>query len=486
MIEAKLLPSVEEYSRLAALYSRNPALFCREMCGLEPCEWQGRFLNALLTDKFIARPSGHSTGKTRITAVSMLWMLMFFPGCHIRATSATYDHLTKGLWEHLRTVISESALSLWVSINSQTAANRLYPGNWALALAWSKDKAQAWAGEHCEHPVGVFDECSDIDDIIYEAWSGSAHHGGSRTILLGQPRFRHGKLFKAARDPKFNTEHVSSIGCPFAPAELAKAAADEYGEDSDYYRVRVEGLFPRADSSQMFPGALGKRLEPAAAPEQGAEREPALAGLDIAKGGGDFSVLFIRRGNEVVFCQKWDTADHPALAHAVLERMAAHSCNTVAADVNGIGAGLGDMLPLFGKGVTVIPVRGQEKARNRRKYHNRRSEAYGRLSENWDRMRFASGKVSPADLENLCKQLDSVRIVYDRDMRIAVLPKPEMKQELGGRSPDLADALAYSFLAYGCGSDYSDCMESPESREKKRLRSAEICRAVANSNPYRR
>lgn len=442
MVEGKISLSKEAFAELAKDYRANPVLFARDICGCELIEWQARFLNALLADKFICRPSGHSTGKTFATCVAMLWMLMFFPQCHIRATSATFDQLKSVMWDQLKRVISCSALSLWVSINESRAVSNLFPQNWILALAWNKDSPQAWAGEHCASPVGVFDECSDIPEIIFESWSGSSEHEGSRTILLGQPRLTHGKLFRAARDPRYNVEHLSSENNPFAPPGLAESARRDYGENSDYYRIRIQGLFPQSDSTAMFPGAHLKAVEdiplPAFLP---------VAGLDVAGPGRDRSVLAVRAGNVVAGLYKYDTGDHVLLRRLVLDALGCHGCSVLAADTNGYGYGLGEFLKRE-PGFLLIPVLGQERAANSRKYHNRRSEAYGRLSDLWKDLRFAGSGVSPEALGAAARQLGAVRNYYDKHMRISVLEKDEIKKELKGESPDFADALAYCAIPH--------------------------------------
>jgi hypothetical protein len=430
-------PSRENYSALVNSYEGDPVSFSREICGVEPLEWQKRFLDALLGRKFIARPSGHSTGKTKITCVAMLWMLLCFRDCHIRATSATFDQLRNVMWQELRKTLSLSAVSLWCEIDETKVVNRLLPYNWIRAVAWSPDKPQAWAGEHCHSPVGVFDECSDIDRAIFEAWAGSSHHEGSRTILLGQPRLRSGMLYEASRSKDYDVEHVSSVSNKYAPAGFVEQSARDYGEESDFYRIRVLGQFPAADSSAMFPSADSKRLEDLPKPEG-----VAVAGLDVAGPGKDFSVLAIRKGDAVVLVRKWKEPDHAALCRMALDALRYHGCRVVAVDANGIGYGISQFMRRE-PWLSVIPVVGSEKATNWKKYHDRRSEAYGRLSDIWGGLRFARGGVSPDDLRGIAVQLSAIRIYVDRHSRISVSELGDIKRELKGQSPDLASALSY-------------------------------------------
>ncbi|MDR3001768.1 MAG: hypothetical protein LBU89_10950 [Fibromonadaceae bacterium] len=435
----KIKMSPEAFKELYKEFQNNPVGFAIEICGINPYDWQIRFLNALLTDKFIVRPSGHGTGKTTITAVAMLWMLFFWEECHIRATSATFDQLKSIMWDKFKNIIASSAIVDWIFVDESKAINRMFPFNWARPLAWSKDKPQAWAGEHCKHPIGVFDECSDVDDVIYESWSGSAHHTGSRTILLGQPRLRSGMLFKAANNSKYNVEHLNTEEIP-EQKEFVEDARDEYGESSDYYKIRVLGQFPQVDNSAMFSEPYSKvveSIEPLGFP---------VGGLDVAEGGGDDSVLWVRRAYGVVGLRRFNEPDHAKLKVLVIDALAFYGCNVMAMDNIGVGYGLWCFLKDV-PGLTVVPVKGSNKAIHFKKYHNKRAEAYGRTADAWKLLKFSNNEINADDLRKLGRQLDATKKFYDADMRICVLKKPEIKKELKGESPDLADALAYSFMA---------------------------------------
>jgi len=461
-------------------YRRNPALFAKEILRITPGGWQEGFLKLLPEGMgsprgaHIALASGHETGKTYISCVAMFWGLCVMPDCHIYCTSSTFDQLKTRLWVYMQQIVRNSPISGWFDVDSEKVVFKHLPGNTIKALAWSKDKPQSWAGDHCFSPWGVFDECSDIDKGIFDAWSGSASKKNAVTLLMGQPRLRSGTLYEAFhKEREFWTGlHISSVDSPFSSKPFIEEARIKYGEDSDYYRIRVLGRFPNADSSQLFPEAREKKLEdcPPANPAP-----PVVAGLDIAAGGADKTILFMRRGNTVIACEKFDTGEHVLLAEILYNTLLRYNCHTVAADTIGYGYGLANMLAAK-KDLQVVGVNGGHNAINKREYHNKRAEAYGRLAKAWKDLRFQAGRIKSDDLNDLGRQLESIRINYDSDMRIAVLKKEDFKKEIG-ESPDLADALAYSFM---CDSNSA---LSPEARKN---RMQEIRRIQLNSNPYRR
>ena len=480
------LPSKVEFSAkdykefFLPRYRRSPLLFAREVCGVEPVGWQVPFLDALVNDldsprgAHIAIASGHQTGKTYISCLIAFWGLSVLPDCHIYCTSATADQLKSRLWNYMRQIIMQSATSNWFEVDSENARFKYLPGNFIKAQAWSKDKTQSWAGEHGYAAWGIFDECSDIDDGVFDAWSGSAANRNALTLIMGQPRQRTGRLYDAFHSERifWRNFHVSSLESPVSSKAFCEEAKAKYGEDSDYYRVRVLGKFPKADSAQLFPDARDAKTEMF---NLEAGDPPPVAGLDIAAGGADKTILAFRAGDKILAFEKYDTGNFERLEQEIISSMLRKGCGVVAADVTSWGYGLVERLS-HRKEITTVAINGSKKAINSRKYHNRRSETYGRLSENWPKLRFLKTGVNAEDLSDIARQLELIRIKYDNQMRMFVLPKLEIKEQLG-ESPDLADALAYSFMVS------HEHGQTPEANNDRML---EIRRIQMNSNPYRR
>ena len=69
--------------------------------------------------------------------------------------------------------------------------------DWSLdAIPWSKDKQEAFQGQHSEYMLNVFDEASAIDDVIWEAIRGSL---GISTdgywVVAGNPTRNRGEFY---------------------------------------------------------------------------------------------------------------------------------------------------------------------------------------------------------------------------------------------------------------------------------------------------
>ena len=132
-------------------------------------------------------------------------------------------------------------------------------------------------------------------------------------------------------------------------------------------------------------------------------------------------------------------------AGIAIERMKEYNVakNDVVVDVIGVGAGLVDAL--INKGMMPISFNGGSKAKSKAEFFNfknKRAEGYWLLRE----------ALRKCDIEiinhpELQKQLIATK--YDtKEKYIQIVAKEKIKQELGGKSPDYADALMYAFYQY--------------------------------------
>ena len=88
---------------------------------------------------------------------------------------------------------------------------------------------------------------------------------------------------------------LSIVATPSSPTRQQIAEwIHDYGEDSDFVRVRVRGLPPNASDLQYTQTALCSAAQ--ARPVVTLADEPLVCGLDVARGGGDDCTFRFRRG----------------------------------------------------------------------------------------------------------------------------------------------------------------------------------------------
>src|SRR5688572_29785137 len=102
------------------------------------------------------------------------------------------------------------------------------------------------------------------------------------------------RVMTHADDGQYICITIDSRDCPLTNKEQIQEWADEYGEDSDFFRVRVRGLAPSAGDSQF----IGLDLIKSAQKRQAVSMpdDPLIAGCDLSWGGADYNTIRFRKG----------------------------------------------------------------------------------------------------------------------------------------------------------------------------------------------
>ena len=109
------------------------------------------------------------------------------------------------------------------------------------------------AGFHAPRLLYVVDEASGIRDEIMVTVDGALTTEGSQCIMAGNPTRGEGYFFDSHTRSRGRWEcfAVSSMDSPRVSQSYAVEMAEKWGLDSDVYRVRVLGEFPK-ELSESF------------------------------------------------------------------------------------------------------------------------------------------------------------------------------------------------------------------------------------------
>ncbi len=140
---------------------------------------------------------------------------------------------------------------------------------------------------------------------------------------------------------------------------------EDYGEDSDFVRVRVRGQFPRAGNNQF----IGQDLVDAAVryKAEGYESMPKILGVDVARYGDNQSVLMVRQGRKSFPADKYRGLDVMEVASKVAEKINEEEPDYTFVDGAGVGGGVIDRLRQLGHH-NIIEVNGGGKPQESEKY----------------------------------------------------------------------------------------------------------------------
>lgn len=159
-------------------------------------------------------------------------------------------------------------------------------------------------------------------------------------------------------------------------------------------------------------------------------------GFDVGEGGGE-NLGVVRSDSYAEIAHESMIKDLMATTAEIVKIIQFHEIKegNVFPDATGIGSGVASRLNELG--VTCVPVKWGEKAKNEKVFFNLKAENYWDLAE-WIRQ---GGKLNP---HQDWSELEVIRWKKDSGGKIRIKPKEELRKE-GIKSPNRADALALSF-----------------------------------------
>src|SRR5512139_781817 len=431
---------------LLASWKASPSTFVTEALGAMPEPWQQQALDALPQHKRIAIRSGHGIGKSALLAWCILWFGFTRQDGKIPSTAPTSHQLEDVLLSEVRKWLDKMRSRGWGYFTRQVTltqeAIRFPSGTFAALRTATKDRPEALQGFHAQDLLFVLDEASGIDDVIFEVAGGALSTEGALVIMTGNPTRTSGYFYNAFHSQRSHW-HCQRVGCEdssqVSPTYIAQMK-DQYGEDSNVYRVRVLGEFPVEEDQVLVPLHL---VEAALNRDVARQRIMPVWGLDVARFGTDDSVLCKRQGNRILEpLTVWRHRDLMQLAGLLLREYNAtddeDKPGEILIDAIGLGAGVLDRcreLNLPVRGVNV----GEAPATDSGQFSRLRDELWWRVRE-W----FSGRDVTMPEDARLVGELTSVHYAYTSNGKLQVESKDSMRKR-GLKSPDAADALCLTF-----------------------------------------
>lgn len=427
----------------------EPGTFLEHHSG--PDEWQKealieigmRLSNAQDTGEpvRILRRSGHEIGKTAFIAWVILWWNSTREHPQGVVTANTRMQLEGKTWRELAKWHGIMIHKDWFEWTATKFSLKAHPATWfSQAVPWVKEKSEAFAGTHEKRGVlMIFDEASLIDDKIWEVADG-AMDAGALWIAFGNPTRNTGKFYEAAVGKwrhRWYSQRIDSRKSKIANQARIAQWVEDFGEDSDYVRIRVKGEFPRASAMQFIPSdivmaAAGRHLRP-----DMYDFAPKILGVDVARFGDDMSTIIKRQGLAAFDLMKFRGIDLMRLTGIVIQQIQEWKPDAIMVDATGgYGAAVVDRLRQLG--YEVIEVQFGGTAIKEKIYHNKRTEIWGEMRE-W----LKGGGAIPDD-DELKADLVAPEYAFDNRDRQALESKDDMKTR-GLSSPDCGDALACTF-----------------------------------------
>lgn len=269
---------------------------------------------------------------------------------------------------------------------------------------------------------------------------------GSRFAAMGEnPTRRDGEFYRIFTDGahRWNLRRVDSREAFLTNKDQIEAWRQDWGDDSDFFRVRVKGEFPSQSLAQFIPADVVAEARKRDVAPINMQDAPILA-VDPARFGTDSSCIAIRVGRNArdLGSRQFRGLDTRQLAMEVArlanELRSVYHFPLVHICVDGIGIGAGVVDTLRGMGFDVTDVQAAGRATDYRTYLNTRAELYGRMKD-WLQ---SGGAIE--DHEELAEDLTAADYLFTPKGLLQLEAKDSIRVRLG-RSPDRADALAMTF-----------------------------------------
>ena len=429
---------------------QDPDKFCRDMWPEKkdaPEKWQSVASSLIAKSPRVAIRSGNGVGKTCWLARTIIWWGLTRHPWKVGCTAPSSGQMFDALWSELAKWHSEMPAWAkqqfeWKTERFEWAANPAV--SYAVAKTARRETPEALQGLHSPNMLFIIDEASGVDDEIFEAARGAMSTVGAKTIMTGNPTRLSGYFFDAFHK---NREHWATLkvaGYESSRCNVKELAQwkEEYGEESNFYRVRALGEFPDAEDGTIIPLHL---VEAAVTRDVVQVPSEEVWGLDVSGAGSDLCALAKRRGNMLVEPIKtWRSDDTMISVGKVMQeyRDAQIKPVQICVDSNGIGAGVAHRLAE--QQIPVHCVNVSESHSSNDRYLRLRDEMWERARE-W----FYGRDVKIPNDQQFIGEITRVKWGLTSNGKMKAMSKYDMKLSPPrgiGKSPDRSEAFCFTFM----------------------------------------
>jgi hypothetical protein len=433
----------------------------------QPLDWQCEVLEYLRTGLLTphqaicrATASGHGIGKSALVSMILIWAMMTFPDTKGVITANTETQLKTKTWAELGRWFNLCWFAREFFVLNATSLVSKDPDRertWRVdMIPWSKTNPQAFAGLHNsgKRQFMIFDEASEIEDIIWETAEGFMTDIDAQRFWLafGNPtrnagRFREcfdGGSFESLWDHK----QIDSRTVPITDHVYQSKLIGIHGEDSDYVRIRILGTFPRQGLMEFFNAA---EIDAAMSLDREVyidSATPLAVGVDVARYGANNSVIFPRRGRDArtIARKVFHGLSTVELSNQVFGAWQSWHPDGIFIDEGGVGGGVVDQCRAKQLAITGVQfgardsITGLTHDNSGEKYANMRAAMHGSLRA-WVR----NGGCLPNNDPDLRSAMLAIRYTFNKKDEIILVSKEDLMEDNPGLVLDDLDALCLTF-----------------------------------------
>lgn len=461
-------------------YADEPTYFVEDIIKATPDEKQRDILRSLRDYPMTSVRSGHGIGKSAVEAWSVIWYMCTRPFPKIPCTAPTEHQLFDVLWAEIsKWLRSNPELKSDIIWTQQKLYMRGYPEEW-FAVPRTATNPEALQGFHADHVLYIIDEASGVSDKVFEPVLGAMTGEDAKLLMMGNPTRLTGFFYDSHHRNRgqYSAIHVDGRDSQHVSKKFVQQIIDMFGLDSDVFRVRVAGQFPKSTPDSLI---MMDWCEAATQLKPETVRGRVDIGVDVARYGDDSSALYPvidkvqSDGYELYHHNR--TTEISGYVVQMIKRYAAECLDAVIrvkVDCDGLGVGVYDNL--YDLTDQIIDEVRRDRCRREglnpddgNQWNECQSipqldleivechfgAAGGKIDEDdpveysnstglmWGKVRklLQTGKLQIPDDDALISQLSNRRYIVNKDGKLELERKEAMKKR-GLPSPDIADALA--------------------------------------------
>lgn len=388
--------------------------------------------------------SGHGIGKSALVAWLVDWIMSTRPHARGVVTANTMPQLETKTWAEIAKWTKRCITGHWFHVSTGKGAMKMvhkdFPESWRCdAQTCKEENSEAFAGLHAvtSTPFYIYDEASAVPDAIWEVSEGGMTDGEPMWFAFGNPTRNSGKFHQCfhGQRHRWGTQQIDSRTVQITNKGTIQEWIDDYGEDSDFAKIRVRGMFPSMSSKQFISvtdadGAFGRHLR--------AEQynwAPKILVVDPAWEGDDEFVIGIRQGLRFEILRTIPKNDNDVVMATLIAQLEdEHKADAVFVDA-GYGTGIVSVGRTWGREWQLVWFASESTDPG---CLNKRAQMY-KDARDWMK---AGGSI-PEDTR-LYNEMISVETVPRMDGKIQIESKKDLKRR-GLPSPGRMDALVISF-----------------------------------------
>lgn len=432
-------------------YIDHPVEFAIDILKVQPTLEQQAVMNDVAKFPMVSVKSGHGVGKSALESWIIWWYISTRPYPKILCTAPTKHQLHDILWAE---VSKWKRNSKSLDKDFEWTSEKIYlkgsQEEW-FAIARTSNKPDALQGTHAEHVLIIIDEASGVPDIVFEPVLGSMSTIDAKLLMCGNPTQLVGFFYESHTTKRelYKTHTIDGSKCERVDKNYVQTIIDMFGKDSDVYRVRVAGEFPKS-TPDSFIGLDIIRTEKKVIDVV----ESIDLGVDVARYGDDESVVATTYNkSQVERLNVFKHNDTMKLTGQIVNIIKMLNLKyplvivRVKIDCDGLGVGVYDRLKevIVEKNLKAKAVECHFGGKGGKVSYDEPIEYYNSTGIMWGTLRskLKNNEITIPNNEELIKQITNRKYFINSDGTIKLERKEDMKKR-NVHSPDRADAVVLS------------------------------------------